>query len=78
MSGGLFPFLLQLQTAVSNLIKISIAKSNHCSNIGYPPVVKMNAARKLNNFRMPNIPITWSDPFLLLIETESNSLLDLE
>lgn len=69
----MFPFLLQLQTAVSNL-KISIAKSSYCSNNGFPPLVKRNAPRKLNNFRMPNIPITWSNPFLPLVETKSNSL----
>lgn len=42
-------FLLKLQTAVSNLLKISTAKTSHYSNNRFPPLVKGNAPRELNN-----------------------------
>lgn len=71
MSRRLFSFILKLQTAVSNFLKIIRAKTSHCSNNGFPPLVKGNASRELNNLKMLNIPITWSNliyPYFLLVE----------
>ena len=45
-------FILKLQTAVSSLLKVSKSKTSHCSNNGFPPLVKGNVPRELNNFKM--------------------------